>query len=96
MSNDSRFSAISTLHSEILLVGAATGRLYTWSCKDGVINPQPHPLEEELGLVNEKIVKISSCAVRASLVTESGGVVTFYDSLLRGKLNIDIIYEYNM
>lgn len=76
---------IAALHSEILLVGTGTGRLYSWPCRKGVVNPKPHPLEEELGLKNKKIVKISSSEVRCSLVTECGGIATFYDSFIRGK-----------
>ena len=82
--NDSRFSMVTTLHSEILLVGAGTGRLYSWPCKIGVVNPKPHPLMNELGLTETRIVKISSSEIRCSLITDNGGVVTFYDSFIRG------------
>ena len=88
--NDSRFSMVTALHSEILLVGAGTGRLYSWPCKMGVVNPKPHPLMNELGLTETRIVKISSSEIRCSLVTDSGGVVTFYDSFVRG------MYLYNL
>ena len=84
--NDSRFSLVAALHSEILLVGAGTGSLYSWPCRKGVVNPQQHSLRKELGLTQERIIKISSSGIRCSLVTESGTVATFYDSLIRGKL----------
>ena len=76
---------VAALHSEILLVGAGTGKLYTWPCRKGVVNPQPHPMMDELGLSQERIIKIGSSEVRCSLVTEFGGVATFYDSFVRGE-----------
>lgn len=85
MSSDSQFSHVAALHSEILLVGGATGQLYSWPCGVGVVNPQPHPLNGELELVDDRIVLLSSSEIRASLVTESGRIATFYDQMLRGK-----------
>jgi E3 ubiquitin-protein ligase EDD1 len=82
--NDNRFVSIVSLHSEFLLVGATTGQLYSWPCEEGVAKIQPHPLTDQLELTNERISLISSSEIRVSLVTESGGVVTFYDQLLRG------------
>ena len=84
---------ITALHSEILLVGAGTGRLYSWPCRKGVVNPQPHPMEHELDLSQEKIIKISSSESRCSVVTESGGVATFYDSFLRGRTCSSFMYN---
>ena len=78
-----QFSSISALHSEILLVESSTGQLYRWPCDDGGV-AQPHPLIDELGLRNERIQLLSSSEIRASVLTESGRIATFYDPLLRG------------
>lgn len=67
-------------------MGGASGQLYSWPCDEGVVNPQPHPLTGELGLASERISFLSSSDIRASIVTESGGVATFYDQLLRGSV----------
>ena len=84
----SKFVAIAALHSEILLVSSATKQLYSWSCEEGgVVSAKPHPLAEELGLTGERVVLVASSDVRASLVTESGKMCTFYDRLLSGAYN---------
>ncbi len=71
------------LHSEVLLVTAKDRSLYSWSCA-GQASPRPHPLTTELGLVGERILLVESSDIRATVVTESGKVATFYDQLLRG------------
>ena len=48
---------------------------------------KPHPLGETLGLDSEEVCLLASSAVRCSLVMTSGKICTFYDKLLRGKLN---------
>ena len=80
---------MAVLHSEILLVSAESRQLYSWSCSDHTpsshcLNLEPHPLTEELGLSSEKVALVVSSDVRATVVTESGKVATFYDALLRG------------
>ena len=91
-SQDNKFVAMAQLHSEILLVSAESRQLYSWSCTDQNSVPSsrspslvPHPLMEELGLSSERVSLIESSDVRATVVTESGKVATFYDALLRGK-----------
>ena len=86
-SQDNVFVAMALLHSEILLVSAESRQLYSWSCNDNsshLPSLVPHPLTEELGLSSERIAMVESSDVRATVVTESGKVATFYDSLLRG------------
>ena len=88
-SDDDKFVAMAVLHSEILLVSAESRKLYSWSCSDHPFSSrypdlEPHPLVEELGLSSEKVALVVSSDVRATVVTESGRVATFYDALLRG------------
>ena len=84
---------MAVLHSEILLVSAESRRLYSWSCSDHTPSASsrqpslvPHPLSDELGLSSERIALVESSDVRATVVTETGKVATFYDALLRGEL----------
>ena len=81
---ETKFSDVAALHSEILLVGAVTGQLYSWPCDDGVVNPRLHPFTDELGLAKERIAVLAASDIRASVVTMSGMVATFYDCLLKG------------
>ena len=81
---DSKFVAMAAMHSEILLVNAGSRQLYSWSCDGNSPSPSLHPLTDELGLTNERISIVASSDVRATVVTESGRVATFYDPLLRG------------
>ena len=81
---ETKFSDVAALHSEILLVGAATGQLYSWPCDDGVVDARLHPFTDELGLAGERVAVLATSEIRASIVTVSGMVMTFYDSLLRG------------
>ena len=82
---DSKFVAMATLHSEILLVSAGSRQLYSWSCDGTSPSPTPHPLIGDLRLTDERIAVLGSSDVRSTIVTESGKVATFYDSLLRSK-----------
>ena len=82
---DTKFVAMATLHSEILLVSAGSRQLYSWSCDGTSPSPTPHPLTGDLRLTGERIAVLGSSDVRATIVTESGKVATFYDSLLRSK-----------
>lgn len=74
---------MAVLHSEILLVDSE-GKLYSWRC-DGVGGVTPHPLAVSLGLEGDPVRLVESGEVRVTLLTESGKMATFYDSLLRGK-----------
>ena len=85
---ESKFSDVAALHSEILLVGAVSGQLYSWPCDEGVLNARLHPFTDELGLAKERIAVLATSEIRASVVTVSGMVVTFYDCLLRGVLHV--------
>ena len=80
-----QFSHIAALHSEILLVSRCSRQLYSWPCREGDSTPRPHPLSKELGLDSESISLLESSDCRATVVTYSGKVATFYDSLLRGE-----------
>ena len=73
---------MAAMHSEILLVSSKERRLYSWACA-GDSAPQPHPLTEELGLEGERVGVVDASDIRATVITESGKVATFYDSLLR-------------
>ena len=90
---------MATLHSEILLVGADSRQLYSWPCEDtppSHTHPTPHPLSEKLGLSSEsckRIALLSASDIRATAVTESGRVATFYDALLRGVFACVCVYE---
>ena len=57
---------------------------FSWSCKEPNSTPRPHPLSQELGLVGEPISLLESSDCRATVVTSSGKMATFYDSVLRG------------
>ncbi len=76
---------MAVLHSEVLLVDS-DGKLHSWRC-DGVSGVTPHPLTESLGLTEERVRLVESGGIRATVVTETGRVATFYDSLLRGRSN---------
>ena len=78
-----KFVAMAMLHSEILLVDSE-GKLCSWRC-DSVTGVTAHPLTASLGLTGERVRLVESGGVRASIVTETGKVATFYDSLLRGE-----------
>ena len=84
---------MAVLHSEILLVSAESRQLYSWSCSDHTPSSSrqpslvPHPLSDELGLSSERIALLESSDVRATVITETGKVATFYDALLRGELH---------
>ena len=47
---------------------------------------KPHPLLEELNLVDECINIMVAHNIRCSLVTRSGKLCTFYDDIIRGKV----------
>ncbi|XP_064596947.1 E3 ubiquitin-protein ligase UBR5-like isoform X2 [Liolophura sinensis] len=82
-----RFTHIGTMHSDLVAVGT-NGQLYSWRWADvepyhNAENPSAHhPKTTQLGLGGEKIVGLSSCAVRASVFTESGKVATWVDDAL--------------
>ena len=81
---DSKFVAIAALHSEILLVSAGSQKLFSWACDESIFSPVPHPLTQDLGLLGERIAIVTSSDMRATVVTESMKVATFYDALIRG------------
>lgn len=83
-STDVSFVAMAAMHSEILLVTAEDRTLYSWSC-DGHMTPKPHPLTKDLGLEEERVLLVECSDIRATVVTESGKIATFYDKLLRGR-----------
>ena len=74
---------MAVMHSDILLVDGSTGQLFSWSCEPGVTIATPHHLTKELGLQDEHIMQLASSDVRATVVTESGKMTTFYDRLLQ-------------
>lgn len=76
---------MAVLHSEVLLVDS-NGELLSWRC-DSVGALTPHPLTESLGLAGERVRLVEAGGVRATVVTETGRVATFYDSILRGRTN---------
>ena len=84
-SSDVSFVRMAAMHSEILLVTAEGRTLYSWPCT-GHTCPEPHPLLKELELEGERISLLECSDVRATVVTESGKIATFYDKLLRGIL----------
>lgn len=57
----------------------------SWSCDVDSPMPKPHPLNKELGLLDEAISLLQSSECRATVVTVSGKLATFYDGLLRGR-----------
>ena len=95
---------MAVLHSEILLVSAESRQLYSWRCSDHTLSSSsrqpavvPHPLREELGLSSERIALLASSDVRATVVTETGKVATFYDALLRGIAHLHAhVYWYSL
>ena len=74
---------MAVMHSEILLVDGLTRQLFSWSCEPGITIATSHRLTQELGLQKERIVKLGSSDVRATVVTESGKMATFYDQVLQ-------------
>ena len=74
---------MAVMHSEILLVDGLTRQLFSWSCQPGITTATPHCLTRELGLHGERIVQLASSEIRATVVTESGKIITFYDRLLQ-------------
>ncbi|XP_033727140.1 E3 ubiquitin-protein ligase UBR5-like isoform X1 [Pecten maximus] len=85
--NCPKFSHIAAMHSELVAVGT-NGQLYSWRWNDpepykNLDNPNlKHPKVTSLCLVNEKIVGLSACNVRASVFTESDKVATWVDETL--------------
>ncbi|XP_065677761.1 E3 ubiquitin-protein ligase UBR5 isoform X1 [Hydra vulgaris] len=87
-SDDSiKFSQIASLHSELLAV-TENGFLHRWRWADPEspvteITGHVHPRAADMNLTdNEKIVKISSCNVRISILTESGKIAAWFDDTL--------------
>ncbi len=75
---------MAAMHSEILLVSSEGRQLYSWACGSDP-SPRPHPLSEELELEGERISLMEASDIRATVVTETGKIATFYDVLLRGE-----------
>ena len=78
------------MHSEILLVSSKSRQLYSWACTSDP-SPKPHPLSEELGLTGERVSLVEASDIRATVVTESGKIASFYDSLLRCECGVSIL-----
>ncbi|XP_054724980.1 E3 ubiquitin-protein ligase UBR5-like isoform X2 [Uloborus diversus] len=82
-----RFVQMGALYSELVAVNAA-GQLYQWKWTDSEpyrcseIPGIFHPKTNILGLNGEKIVLLSACSVRATVVTESGKCATWLDETL--------------
>ncbi|XP_077989768.1 E3 ubiquitin-protein ligase UBR5-like [Glandiceps talaboti] len=82
-----RFSHIAALHSELTAI-TVNGQLYQWKWMEQEPykhseNPNiHHPKVPALNLVNEKVILMSSCNVRATVLTESGKVATWVDESL--------------
>ena len=74
---------MAVMHSEVLLVDEVTHQLFSWSCEPGVTVATPHHLTKELGLQDERIMQLGSSDVRATVVTDSGKIATFYDQLFQ-------------
>ena len=73
---------MAAMHSDILLVDESTRQLFSWSCEPSSTIATPHPFTQELGLQGECIMQVASSDIRATVVTESGKITTFYDRLL--------------
>ncbi|XP_035208848.1 E3 ubiquitin-protein ligase UBR5-like isoform X3 [Stegodyphus dumicola] len=82
-----RFVQMGALYSELIAVNA-NGQLYQWKWTDAEpyrCSESPgifHPKTISLGLSGEKIVLLSSCSVRATVVMESGKCATWLDETL--------------
>ena len=74
---------MAVMHSEILLVDGLTWQLFSWPCLPGITIATPYCLTKDLGLQSERIVQLASSDIRATVVTESGKMTTFYDQLLQ-------------
>ena len=88
---DVEFASISALHSEFLLVSKRDRKLWSWPIprqQKPVLSEYAravmHPRADDLGLNDERISIIDSSIIRSSLITESGKLCTFYDSVLIG------------
>ena len=68
------------MYSELICVGA-DGKLYQWKWDDPLPYQEQdgayHPRAKALGLVDEKVVSVSASSIRASVLTESGKVLSF-------------------
>ena len=74
---------MAVMHSEILLVDGLTRRLFSWHCQPGITIATPYCFTKDLGLQSERIVRLASSDIRATVVTESGKITTFYDRPLQ-------------
>ena len=76
-----KFVQIASLHSELVAI-SSEGKLYQWRWKDitpysgdpALSGSAHHPRSRVLGLMEEKVVAVSACSVRASVLTASGKV----------------------
>ena len=89
-----KFSAISALHSEFLLITEDSSQLFSWPCDD-TYPPTAvlHPLTGVEWKDDEEVSLIGSYQVRATVVMKSGRITTFYDKLLRGLILLISIYN---
>ena len=69
---------ISSTKSELLAIDEQ-GQLYGWPWDDPIPPNKPHPRSAELGLEQETIKLLSGKVLRATVVTESGKIVTWLD-----------------
>lgn len=81
-----RFSVIASMHSELVAVNLS-GQLCQWRWNDPEAHANEnniglHPKSGSLNLNGEKIVALTTCSVRASVLTESGKVATWVDETL--------------
>ncbi|ESO86003.1 hypothetical protein LOTGIDRAFT_129991 [Lottia gigantea] len=82
-----KFNHIAAMYSDLVAVGQ-NGQLYSWRWteadpfKSGENSTIRHPKSGVLNLLQEKIIGISACNVRASVFTESGKVATWLDESL--------------
>ncbi|KAL3318578.1 E3 ubiquitin-protein ligase ubr5 [Cichlidogyrus casuarinus] len=94
-----RFSAIASLHSELIAIGLDNGQLYQWkwsACtpffqKIRDANPPTvvyHPRSMGLNLVGERVTHLSACITRATLHTSSDKFATWFDESLSNTLNL--------
>lgn len=73
------FKAISGLLTELLAVDNE-GKLYAWRWCDVAENAGLHPRQSLFGLSSERIHSLCADGIRATALTASGKVATFYDT----------------
>jgi hypothetical protein len=75
------FTQIEAMHSALLAV-SKEGKIYRWGWDETSCAGGPHPRASALGLVDDIVVSIVACSIRASFLTATGKIATIMDDIV--------------